>query len=109
MKDYELLQRDVRCQMHVRKPLYEGMQGFLYLAAALCEEAGEVAGEIKKAYRDSGTMTNERQQKLLVEMGDLLFYYEALCVKLGLDLDTISAANQAKLAKRRERAPGAVG
>lgn len=109
MTGYEALRADVRGQMQLRKPLYEGMQGYLYLAAALCEEAGEVAGEIKKAFRDSGTMTNERQQKLLLEMGDLLFYYEAICVKLGLDLDKIGEANQGKLAKRRETAPGSVG
>lgn len=97
------LRQDVANQMFLRKPLYEGFQGAMYLAVAINEEAGEIAGEIKKAYRDDGThLTVERQQKLKLEMGDVLWYLQALCLKLGTTLPEIAQLNQMKLEKRRQ-------
>lgn len=97
------LRQDVSQQMFFRKPLYEGFQGYLYLVVALNEESGEVAGELKKAYRDDGAhLTPERQQRIKLEMGDVLWYLQALCIKLGTSFDDIIALNQEKLEKRRQ-------
>lgn len=56
----------------------------LYLATAIGEESGEVSGEIKKAIRDNlGKITKERKQKILSEIGDLMFYLTMLCETLN--------------------------
>lgn len=75
-----------------------------YPALGLCGEAGEVAEHIKKVMRDDRmNLTAERQELLKKELGDVLWYVNALCLELGVSLSDVAAANLEKLKSRQER------
>lgn len=75
-----------------------------YPTLGLAGEAGEICNIVKKIQRDSvGIITEESREKLLYEVGDLLWYCAALAYELGLSLDYIAKANLAKLKSRKER------
>jgi NTP pyrophosphatase (non-canonical NTP hydrolase) len=77
---------------------------FDYYALGLVNEAGEVAGKIKKIHRDyAGEITNEYRKELAKEMGDVLWYLSALCEKFDLTLENIAQMNIDKLYSRKER------
>jgi NTP pyrophosphatase (non-canonical NTP hydrolase) len=74
-------------------------------AIGLCEEAGEVAGKIKKLHRDSGGWGSDVDRvafraALTKEMGDVLWYLSQLARDFGLDLGDVATANLAKLEAR---------
>lgn len=73
-----------------------------YCTLGLTGEAGEVANEVKKIYRDDGwTLTGERKAKLRDELGDVLWYAARLADELGLDLGEIAERNLERLAARK--------
>lgn len=75
-----------------------------YAMIGLCEEVGEIAGQLKRVERDDGdVITDERREKLKLEMGDALWYMASLASELGLTLDEIAEANLVKLADRKAR------
>ena len=75
-----------------------------YCALGLNEEAGEVAGKIKKAIRDDdGKIDTERAHAIALELGDVLWYLAILANTLGFSLDSIAAMNIQKLTLRKER------
>ena len=75
-----------------------------YCALGLNEEAGEVAGKIKKSIRDSdGKIDNERLHAVALEIGDVLWYLAILADTLGFSLDEIADMNINKLCSRKER------
>ena len=77
---------------------------FDYYALGLVNEAGEVAGKIKKIHRDyDGLITDEYRKELAKEMGDVLWYLSALCEKFNLTLEEIAQMNIDKLYSRLER------
>jgi len=77
---------------------------FDYYALGLVNEAGEVAGKIKKIHRDyDGEVTDEYRKELAKEMGDVLWYLSALCEKFNLTLEEIAQMNIDKLYSRMER------
>lgn len=78
---------------------YKGI-GLLYTALGLGGEAGEVLEEIKKMLRSEENMTFERKEKIIFELGDLLWYIAAMATELGEDLDLIAAINLEKLKDR---------
>lgn len=64
-------------------------------------ECGELQNEFKKFIReDRFKLTPERRQKMLGEIGDILWYCDALASELGTDLDTVAALNIKKLKER---------
>lgn len=71
-----------------------------YPVLGLAGEAGEVADTYKKFLRGDTTASRD---KLLSEMGDVLWYLAALASDLGVDLEQIAHDNLAKLADRAER------
>lgn len=80
----------------------------VYPALGLANEAGEVLGKIKKAWRDGrrGPRKGYPHSDLLAlkaELGDVLWYLAQLSTELGLDLDSVAQENLAKLASRQER------
>lgn len=76
----------------------------VYPTLGLANEAGEVAGKIKKIFRDKGgKITEEDRQALKYELGDVLWYLTQICTELGLSLEEVAATNLEKLFSRLER------
>jgi NTP pyrophosphatase (non-canonical NTP hydrolase) len=75
-----------------------------YYTLGLCDEAGEVAGKIKKLYRDyNGELTEEYKKEIAKEMGDVMWYISQLCTKMGLTLEDVAKLNIEKLYSRFDR------
>jgi len=76
----------------------------IYPTLGLVNEAGEVAGKIKKVFRDKdGQVNAETRTALESELGDVLWYLAQVCTELGLTLDEVAEHNIAKLYDRLER------
>ena len=76
----------------------------VYPTLGLVNEAGEVAGKIKKIFRDKGgTIGAADREALKYELGDVLWYLTQICTELGLTLEEVAAANIEKLLSRLER------
>lgn len=84
---------------------YPESDRIVYPTLGLSGEAGEIAEKVKKWIRDDGkgTMTDERRDALLKELGDPLWYISALAYDLGYTLQDVVDANVAKLTSRKER------
>lgn len=66
------------------------------------EETGEIVGKVKKIYRDkNGVISDDDRDAILNEVGDVLFYLNAICHELGSDLDTAAKFNIEKIIRRR--------
>lgn len=75
-----------------------------YPTLGLVNEAGEVAGKIKKIFRDkNGIVSVEDKEALKAELGDVLWYFTQICTELGLTLEEVAEANLEKLFSRLER------
>jgi NTP pyrophosphatase (non-canonical NTP hydrolase) len=80
------------------------IDNLLYLGLGLTNEAGEVAGDLKKLIRDDkGILTPERNDKLVDELGDVLWYLAMLCYELETTLESVALRNLAKLRKRQRQ------
>ena len=76
----------------------------IYPTLGLTNEAGEVAGKIKKIFRDKGGVIGEAERDALKgELGDVLWYLTQLCTELDLSLEDVAAHNLEKLFSRMER------
>lgn len=76
----------------------------VYPTLGLVNEAGEVAGKIKKIFRDKGGQIAEAdRQALKYELGDVLWYLTQICTELDLTLAEVATANVEKLLSRLER------
>lgn len=81
-------------------PKHDGFN-IAYPVLGLTGEAGEVANEMKKVFRDDGgVVTPERKAKIVDEMSDCLWYIAALATELNVDLGDIATHNLEKLRKR---------
>lgn len=81
--------------------------GLAYVALGLSNEAGEVAGKVKKLIRDGFVDSPEdraqRLQGIRDELGDTLWYLAVLAAELDVDLGAIAQGNLSKLADRAAR------
>ena len=76
----------------------------IYPALGLVNEAGEVAGKIKKIFRDKqGVIGAAEREALKAELGDVLWYIAQVATELDLPLDEIAEANITKLLDRQAR------
>jgi len=76
----------------------------IYPTLGLVNEAGEVAGKIKKVFRDKGgQISADTRLALKAELGDVLWYLAQVSTELGLTLDEVAEANIVKLYDRQER------
>jgi len=76
----------------------------IYPTLGLVNEAGEVAGKIKKVFRDKeGEINAETRDALKAELGDVLWYMAQVATELDLTLDEIAEYNIEKLYNRLER------
>ena len=72
----------------------------IYPALGLAEEAGEVAGKVKKWLRGDTEVLNIEATKK--EMGDVLWYLASLATDLGITLEDIALTNIQKLQDRKK-------
>ena len=85
----------------------------LYPMLGLQSEVGELAGKLKKHFRDNEyevTMENciaempaELRLEMAKEAGDILWYLTAIASDLGYSLEEIASLNLEKLADRKDR------
>ena len=76
----------------------------IYPTLGLVNEAGEVAGKIKKVFRDKeGQISAETREALKAELGDVLWYLAQVATELDLSLEEIAESNIEKLYSRLER------
>ncbi len=84
--------------------IYDKKHSITYPALGLAGETGEVMEHVKKMLRDgNGVMDNDRREKIMKEIGDVLWYVANLSADLGFSLNDIAEANIAKLKSRQER------
>jgi NTP pyrophosphatase (non-canonical NTP hydrolase) len=80
----------------------------IYPTLGLTNEAGEVAGKIKKIFRDNNGLIGEAERLALKgELGDVLWYLAQVCTELDLSMDEVAEHNIDKLYSRLER--GTIG
>lgn len=78
--------------------------GVIYPTLGLVNEAGEVAGKIKKIFRDKDGVIGEAEKEALkAELGDVLWYIAQVCSELNLSMDEVAEANIEKLLDRQAR------
>ncbi len=95
--DYQVQSRKTWGLIHVDHPI-------VYPTLGLANEAGEVAGKVKKIFRDKGGEISEQdRQALKGELGDVLWYLAQICTELDLTLEEVAEANLVKLFSRLER------
>lgn len=77
--------------------------GITYAALGISSEAGEVANEAKKIIRnDNGSVTIERRNRIIDELGDLLWYTHLMMIELQVDEYEVFGKTQSKLLGRKE-------
>lgn len=74
-----------------------------YLTLGLTNEAGEVAGKIKKILRGDRELSPEAINAVGAELGDVLWYLSTLAAYLDLSLEEIAISNIEKLRDRMNR------
>ena len=75
----------------------------MYCALGLTGEAGEVAENVKKSWRNEMKIIPSRRDKIADELGDVLWYASQLATELGLDLEYIASNNIDKLSNRKAK------
>lgn len=76
----------------------------IYPLLGLIGEVGEVSEKVKKVLRDQdGMFTAANIEAISKELGDVFWYWNALCREFGLDPGYILQENINKLQSRKER------
>ncbi len=97
LNDYQRESRKTWNLIHTDHPI-------VYPTLGLANEAGEVAGKVKKIFRDkNGVISDEDREALKQELGDVLWYLAQICTELNLSLQEVAEANLEKLFSRLER------
>lgn len=84
--------------------IYPRKYAIMYPAMGLSGEVGEVLNKVKKVYRDdNGYLTQEMEEDLAKEIGDVFWYLAALCSDLDISMEAAALGNLQKLLDRKER------
>jgi NTP pyrophosphatase (non-canonical NTP hydrolase) len=75
----------------------------MYCAGKLNGEAGEVAEVVFKGFRGDNMFVYENGQKMLKELGDVMWYVARLADLYGISLEELMQNNLDKLADRKKR------
>lgn len=77
----------------------------LYTVCGLAGEAGEISNKAKKIIRDATSPSDvaARQDELIDELGDVLWYLAMCAHECGTTLNEVARRNVAKLADRKAR------
>lgn len=79
-------------------------EALTYRTLGLVSEAGEVADKLKKIIRDKGSKLGEAEKaEIAKELGDVLWYLQALAHWLELPFSHVAHGNLDKLASRKVR------
>ena len=98
--DFNTYQRESRKTWR----LIQTDHAIVYPTLGLANEAGEVAGKVKKLFRDKGGQISAQDREALKqELGDVLWYLAQICTELDLSLQEVAEANLVKLFSRLER------
>lgn len=81
----------------------KGTGDLAYPVLGLCGEAGEVAEKVKKLLRDGPPDGVDWKAGLAKEVGDCLWYANALAKEIGYTLAQVAKMNVAKLRDRKAR------
>ena len=96
----------------LKTAVYPSSQGQVYTALGLANEAGEVAGVVKKIIRDDANLNMSitrhevarmNQEKIKAELGDVLWYLAAVAKEYNLKMSDVAQYNLDKLKDRAER------
>ena len=69
-----------------------------YMAIGLAGEMGEILNEIKKLERDDNNLlNNNRRNKIITEMGDMMWYFEGICRRLNCTIEEVIENNIQKI------------
>jgi|SRR5665213_1510294 NTP pyrophosphatase (non-canonical NTP hydrolase) len=84
--------------------IYPKDEGIVYTALGLAGEAGEVANVVKKMIRDdNGFFLQEKHDKLVAELGDVMWYVARMATELNVSLEQLMQLNHDKLQDRLAR------
>ena len=97
LNEYQSLSRRTWNLVHTDHPI-------VYPTLGMVNEAGELAGKVKKIFRDKeGVISPEDRDALKYELGDVLWYMAQIATELGLSMNEVAEANITKLFDRLER------
>lgn len=97
LEQYQTLSRRTWSLVHTDHPI-------VYPTLGLVNEAGELAGKVKKVFRDkNGIFSDSDREAIKYEIGDILWYFTQIATELNFTLEEIAQANIDKLASRLER------
>lgn len=95
--EYQTTSRRTWQLVHTEHPI-------VYPTLGLVNEAGELAGKVKKIFRDKDGVIGEAERDALkYELGDVLWYLAQIATELDLTLEEVASANIEKLLSRMER------
>ena len=78
--------------------------GFLEKAFGLVEESGEVAGKLKRIFREKdGKLTDSDKAEIIKEFGDVLWYISSLAYYLDVPFEEVAKQNLDKVLSRKSR------
>jgi NTP pyrophosphatase (non-canonical NTP hydrolase) len=86
--------------------IYPAEEGVVYTMLGLGNEAGELQGKYKKYLRDNSSW-DETKEKIIDELGDVLWYAAMLAKELRVPLSLVMDRNLIKLQSRHAR--GVIG
>ena len=76
----------------------------IFPTIGLVGESGELANKIKKIFRDkNGIISPDDCEKLVDEMGDILWHMSQICSILNVPFSDVAKRNQRKVADRDTR------
>lgn len=102
-KNNRLTFEEFHKKAYPRLPLPEGSHLCVY-GLGLAEEAGEVAGKIKKLYRDkNGEIDEEFIAAVRKELADVMFYTRNIADWLGFTVQDVAETCILKLDDREKR------
>ncbi len=82
----------------------QDFEALMYRTLGLTSEAGEVADKIKKIIRDKAGQIGEAEKaEIAKELGDVLWYLQALSHWLDMPFSHIAHGNLEKLKSRKKR------
>lgn len=102
LKDYSKVALETK--LYHESQITPTFSKIIYLCLGLGGECGELYEKVKKAIRDKNCKVDEEFLTLIKkELGDILWYWAAVCDEFGIDPDEVSAMNLEKIKDRLER------